>query len=337
MSHAWRSFTTTQTTSNYNPQRLLSAASANRWVWWKEAAGAFSDRPLTGWGAGSFSVLHLLYRRDALTVQQPHSVPLQFLAETGIIGAVLAIGGYVLLAAGGVGSVRQRVGGERLLAAALLAGVVAYGVHVWYDWDWDIPGVTLPVLLFAGVLAGARNPTSSSSSTLSKGLGPGLRATALAAITATLCAFALSGVIPSVAASRASSAIVAASSSSRAVLERALHTARSATGLDPLSDAGLLASATIALHLGDPEQARSYTLAAIRRDPGDVRAWDQLVVVVGDLRDYSTYILAVKRAAALDPMNRKTVSLLRLAELASAPPGGSATARATPLPSAGGG
>ncbi len=122
VSHAVDSFTATGVTSDYNPSRLLSVDSQNRVVWWKEAAGAFSDRPLGGWGAGSFPVVHLLYRRNSLTVQQPHSVPLQVLAETGIIGALLAIGGYGLLTAAGVGSVRRKGGSERLVAAGVARG-----------------------------------------------------------------------------------------------------------------------------------------------------------------------------------------------------------------------
>ena len=86
ISHAWDSFTATRAASVTQPGRLLSADSANRWVWWKEAAGAFSDRPLGGWGAGSFPVVHLLYRQDTLSVNQPHSMPLQWLAETGTGG-----------------------------------------------------------------------------------------------------------------------------------------------------------------------------------------------------------------------------------------------------------
>ena len=109
-SHAWTSFTSTQAVSNYNPNRLLTTAS-NRWVWWKEAARAFSDRPIGGWGAGSFGVVHLLYRRDTLPVQQPHSVPLQLLAETGVVGAVLALAGFGLLLYGATRSVRRSAPG----------------------------------------------------------------------------------------------------------------------------------------------------------------------------------------------------------------------------------
>src|SRR5205823_10102749 len=155
VSELWHGFTTTHVTSNVNPSRLLSAASENRWVWWKEAAGAFSARPWLGWGAGSFPVVHLLYRQDMLPVQQPHSLPLQFLAETGIIGGLLGMGALVLLLVGALRSVRGRLPGrERLLAAALLAAAVGFVVHCCYDWDWNIPGLSLPAFLFLGVLVG---------------------------------------------------------------------------------------------------------------------------------------------------------------------------------------
>jgi len=98
-SHAWQTFTTARGTNISDPHHLLSSDSENRWVWWKEAAGAASDRPLTGWGAGSFGAVHLLYRRDNLSVKQPHSVPLQWLAETGVVGALAAVLAFALLLA----------------------------------------------------------------------------------------------------------------------------------------------------------------------------------------------------------------------------------------------
>jgi hypothetical protein len=330
VTHAWNSFTKTQTIGNYNPARLVSADSANRWVWWKEAAGAFSDRPVAGWGAGSFPVLHLLYRRDPLSVQQPHSVPLQFLAETGVIGALLAIGGYALLAAAGIGTVRRTAGSRRLMSAALLSGVVAYGIHACYDWDWDIPGVTLPAVVFLGALAGARGVIRMPERVALAGPSRTVRLIALAAFTATLWAFAFSGVVPSLAANKTSSAVVAASSASRPVLEHALATAQDASRLNPLSDAGLLASATISLHLGNPRQARAYLLEAINRDPEDVQAWGGLAYVETRLGDHANWIAAIRRVATLDPLGSETAALIRAAELLTVPPADSATARPTP-------
>ena len=122
ISHAWQTFTTPHTTENVNAPNI-SASSGNRWVWWKEAIGAWSNRPFGGWGTGSFQVLDLLYRTNGhIGVQDAHSVPLEWLAETGLVGALLAIGGYGLLLAGGLDALRRKSGAERAFAAALLAG-----------------------------------------------------------------------------------------------------------------------------------------------------------------------------------------------------------------------
>ena len=151
---AWHEFTKVSQDRDSDPTRIVSSNSGNRWVWWEEAAGAWSDKPFGGWGAGSFPVTHLIYRKVELEVQQPHSVPLQFLAETGVIGAALGMGaiGFLLFAA--LARVRgMRDGRERDIAVALFAGAVAWTVHSFVDFDWDIPGVTVPALLFLGVLA----------------------------------------------------------------------------------------------------------------------------------------------------------------------------------------
>jgi hypothetical protein len=151
------SFTATKVVPVTDPSRLLSTNSGNRWVWWKEAAGAFSDQPIGGWGAGSFPVTHLLYRQPpALNVRQPHNVPLQLLAETGIVGALLALGAIGVLLAAAITRVRRLPPGrDRALAGACVAAALAWLVHGLVDWDWDIPGVTLPALLLLAVAVAA--------------------------------------------------------------------------------------------------------------------------------------------------------------------------------------
>lgn len=329
VSHAWHSFTTTRSVSNYDPGRLLSADSQNRWVWWKEAAGAFSDRPLGGWGAGSFPVTHLLYRRDLLSVAQPHSVPLQWLAETGVTGALLAIVGYGLLLTAGAGVVRNRAHSrERLLMAGMLGGALAYAVHACYDWDWDIPAVTLPVLLFLGVLVGssalARRPRPGTTA------GPWLRLTLLASLILCLCAFAVSAALPSLAASDADSAILTAAGNSNGALQNAQQQASLASELDPLSDAGPRALATIAQRRGQPRQARAYLLEAVRREPSDSAAWESLAYADLELGDTSAGTRAAARSLALDPRSQAGANFAgRVAasvDLRQIPPKDSATA-----------
>ncbi len=324
ISHAWTSFTTTRAISNYNPGRLLSADSANRWVWWKEAVNAFGHRPLGGWGAGSFGVVHLLYRTNQLSVQQPHSVPLEFLSDTGIVGALLALAAFASLLAAAIGGVRRLGGRERVLAAAVGAGVVICGIHALYDWDWDIPGVTLPALLFTGVLVGARRRRPKDGVELSAFSRPQFawkasqlhgrlvaRSIGLALVTAALCAFVLSGVVQSAAASKASAALVTASSGSRSAVRQAQADAVVATRLDPLSDAGPLASESIAVRLGNPQEAQRYALQAVRRDPDDVQGWERLLLVELALHNAVGSAQAAQRVIKLDPQSSLAKLLVR--------------------------
>ncbi len=331
ISHAWKSFTATRTASNYDPSRLLSTDSENRWVLWKEAAGAFSDRPLGGWGAGSFGVVHLLYRRDTTSVQQPHSVPLQFLAETGIVGTALAFGALALLLLAGLRAVRQpRAGRSRLLAAALLGGAVAYVLHTFYDWAWDIPAVTLPALVFLGVLAASASPPARRTGLSSRASGSGAGAIGLGLVSLFLCVYVLSSTLPSVAQTKADSALVAAADPSPDTLLRAQASAALASSVDPLSDAGLRAEAAIAIHRGQFAQARDYLLQAVARDPSDVQAWGQLVSADSFLDDMSGLRQAAQRVIALDPRGREVSATIGELNLIEAPAAASATAIATP-------
>jgi hypothetical protein len=325
-SHLWSSFTTTRVTSNYDPTRLLSADSENRWVWWKEAAGAFSDRALLGWGAGSFPVVHLLYRQNRLSVSQPHSVPLQFLAETGLVGALLALSGFGLLLVGAIRRVVSLPGGsERLIGAALVAGTGAYLVHGLYDWDWNIPAVTLPALLFLGVVAGTPPGPAL------RRAGAGTRALLLAALTLCLCTVALSATLPSLAASKASNALLAAADTHATVLQRAQASAELASRIDPLSDAGLRVLATLALRRGDQRSAIHDLVAAVSRQPSDASAWQQLAYLEIQQGNYRDGMRAATRLLALDPHGLMAQLAAHNAaaaiNLAYTPPGASATAR----------
>jgi hypothetical protein len=342
VSHAWDSFTATKGTSVSSPDRLLSVASENRWVWWKEALGAFSDRPIGGWGAGSFAAIHLLYRRDTLSVTQAHSGPLQFLAETGLVGTALVLCAFaMLLATATIAARRRPEGTERLFAAALLAGGSMYALHAFYDWDWNIPGVTFPALLFLGVLAGAAGRRERQRSHGHEGdevlatdfhSGPslGVRGLALVPSTVTLCIVALSGVLPSLAAGRANDALITAARATSGALVSAQSSARLATSLDPLSDAGLLVEASVAQDRGRPKEARTDLLEALRRDPTDVNAWQQLSVAEGLLHDHPAQAGAAQRMLELDPMNAEARALLQPEQILTAPPQESATAIPTP-------
>lgn len=142
---------------NQDPGRLRSLSSNNRWTWWKEAANAFADHPVQGTGAGAFRFVHTpRYAGDS--VVEPHNLPLQDLAETGLVGFLLAMGSAFFAVLAIRSTLRRLEGDDRAAAAALAVGIVAYLLHALIDFDWDFVAVTAPVLLAVGALAAAGRP-----------------------------------------------------------------------------------------------------------------------------------------------------------------------------------
>ncbi len=131
---------------------------SNRYAYWRVAMRAFEDEPLRGIGAGGWAVDWLRYRSINEFAQDAHSLPLQTLAELGIIGAV-----FLLTFVGGVGlAARDALRAAPALAAGPTAGFVAWLAHQPLDWDWQMPAVTLVALVLVGALIGLTVPRRSS-------------------------------------------------------------------------------------------------------------------------------------------------------------------------------
>jgi O-antigen ligase/polysaccharide polymerase Wzy-like membrane protein len=332
LNHLKQKFASPQQVSVSNPNRLFSTDSADRIGWWRQALGAFSQRPFGGWGAGSFPVINLLFRHDQLTAADVHSVPLQWLAETGLIGLALAVSAWLLCLKTAVGAVRRNVGEHRWAAAALLAAILAYSLHCLYDWDWDIPGVTLPVLVALGVLIGAFAAPQHQAFRPHAILTPARKLVGLTAIVAGLCVIATSALLPSIAASKASNALLAAANGTPASVIHAAGDAQAAVRIDPLSDAGLTASASIAEQLDELQIARGDLLEALNREPDDISAWSSLLGLDAAFRDWVPTVNAAERLLELNPEMYGTqlanvLDAARAATLAEAPPEDSATSQ----------
>lgn len=340
VSHAADSFTTAKSApSTQDPSRLLSSNSSNRWVWWREAAGGFSDKPIAGWGAGSFPVVHLQYRQQLIPVRQPHSVPMQFLVETGLIGALLGLGaiGCLLVAAWRrvLALGRSR---ERDFAAALVACGTAWVVHSFYDWDWDIPAVTLPALVCLAVAAALPPSDDAGVRDALRGRGrrsPGARALTLGLVSLALSAYAVSALLPAWSDAKTGDALAAASdNASKTQLRDAAAQAGLAARLDPLAVAPLYAGAAIAERRGRLLESRRLLLRAAERQPQSETAWIRLAAIALRLADRPGLVETAQRAAQLDPLNPAALALQSAAIAFRTPPNASPTATGTPLPAA---
>lgn len=321
----------------FDPTRLASTESSNRWSWWQEALGAFSDKPVAGYGAGSFPLVHKRYRTDVVPVLEAHSVPLQFLSETGLIGAMLALGGLAGLLLVGLVRVRGLDGPRRGYAAALLAMGVGWSAHSLVDWDWSIPGVTVPALLALGLLAA--RPARRAQATVATfrdvdreraaPVGPAL---ALAAACVLLGAMAASAIFPAWSESKATGAQSSISpDATETELTDAAADAEVAARLDPTAVRPLFVAASIAEGRDRLLDARRYLLQAAERQPDDPEVWFRLAGVAAQLADRDGFRDAAYRAARLDPANPGARVVASDAEAAMAPPSASATATGTPL------
>ena len=327
----WHSFTDVKQDRQYDPARLVSTNSGNRWVWWKEAAGAFSDKPIGGWGAGSFGTVHLLYREQPLGVQQPHNVELQWLSETGIIGFVLALGGVLMLFAAAARRLAQMAGGrERELAVALTAAAAGWLVHGLVDWDWDIPAVTLPPLIFLGVLGARPGPRRDAAEPFAdpEPSGGAVRAVALAGIALLLCGALASAALPAISQSRTEAAETASNP------DTAARDADVAARVNPVAVRPLLVASSIEVRRGRLVEARKRLLEAAGRQPENPEVWYRIAQLSQQLADRGSYQTAIARFAQLDPVNPVTGALERQALAIQAPANASATATGTPLPGA---
>jgi hypothetical protein len=131
--------------------RLLSGLGSNRYDFYRVSLDEFRAHPVAGIGADNFQQQYLRRGRSSETPRYPHSVELRTLAQTGVIGALLALVGLgaALLAAMRAARSRERLGAG--VAAAALAGFGYWIVHGSVDWFWEFAGLGAPAFAMLGL------------------------------------------------------------------------------------------------------------------------------------------------------------------------------------------
>lgn len=236
----------------------LNAMSTGRLGIWKVSLREFRAAPLTGTGAGDFRFWWRASKPASEVVRNAHSLYLETLGESGLVGLSL-----LATIVGGIAAATRKGGRghDRVVAAAACAVV---GAHLAFDWDWQLPAVVLPAVALAGALVGA--------SVLRGASVPATPVASVCAVLGVLVAISLV-VGPSGAALRLEGA-------RRAMADRrpsrALQFARQAERLDPLDPAAFALDGTVQAGLGRIRAADRAFAAAVRRsrkDPELQLAW----------------------------------------------------------------
>jgi len=279
-------FAGTQHQLSYGASRFGSVNSSNRSAWWAESWTAFTRHPLDGSGAGTFQLEHRLVRTSfSQPAEEPHSLPLQLLGETGIVGLLLLTGLVVAAVAVVQGALRRD---ERAAVAALAAGCAAYGLHLLVDIHWGYLAVSAPVFLVLGSLAGA--PASRRGGVL-----------APAAVLLVAAAGVYSLASPYLASRKLDDA---AGKLDRGQVAAAYDDARSARSLNPLSLEPLFVQGYTAPSFA---QGEALLVKAVRLQPRNPDAWVQLGEYELDARRYRRAYQALNRAYTLDRWNATAV------------------------------
>jgi O-antigen ligase len=119
---------------------------SSRYDFYRVAIREWEKHPLFGLGGHGWPAAYAQYGRSTENPERGHSVELDALSETGLVGFLLLVG------AGGAGlaAVSRRMG-PSLLPAGLLASGAYFTAHSAIDWVWSIPPVGVFALLLAGI------------------------------------------------------------------------------------------------------------------------------------------------------------------------------------------
>ena len=132
-----------------NAGRILETSFNNRCTWWRNAIDVWRHDAGAGTGAGTFELARRPLREDSQQPLAPHDLPLQALAETGLVGFLLLLAAAVAAAWVVIRVVRVR----EPAAVALTATLAAWAAHALVDMAWEYPAVTAPAFAALGVLA----------------------------------------------------------------------------------------------------------------------------------------------------------------------------------------
>ncbi|QIN84379.1 polymerase [Rubrobacter tropicus] len=149
----WEAFRTNDTAGE-DQSRYLSISGTGRYTLWQVAWEDFSGRPVLGVGTQNWEATYYQERERASGfARQPHSLPLEVLAERGIVGGVLFFGFLGVCVVAGLWQRFKNFHSEgKAQVGALTAAVAYWFVHSGAEWFWQIPAVTLPAIVYLAML-----------------------------------------------------------------------------------------------------------------------------------------------------------------------------------------
>lgn len=281
----------------------FTSGGGNRYDYWRIAWNQFSDQPLRGIGAGNFNRTYFLERRTDEDVRQAHSIELQTLGDTGLIGAVLLGSFLVAVFVGAVrrAGVARRDPFEIGVVVAALGTFVVWLAQTSVDWLHLIPGLTGVALGAAAILL--RRPRIGDGASGEAAAESGLRPFPPLALLAVL-AFGVVAIVFIGRPALAEHLRVDAGDQLTTEPTAALESAEESLSLNPDSLQGYYLKAAALARLGAFVPARTALAEAIDREPHNYVSWALLGDLLTRRGEIAAAMRAYSRAAELNPRER---------------------------------
>jgi hypothetical protein len=312
ISHVWNQLTSTDShVSDTGAGRVFQFGSS-RPTYWHQAIHVGDHALFKGVGLLGFGVARLRYTTDPSVVSEAHGYLFETFADLGLLGVVItfALLASWLIAAARPLALRVRASAldaerstERDGMVALAAIVVAFGIQSTLDWTWFFSGVTVPVLVCAGWLAGRGPLVAPAPVPATEPNRPGLldRLAARPAAAATMVLLLVAAVVigwmqwrPLHSAQQLTRSEIANSTA------RAFPLARSATSSDPLSIAPYPWLCSLDMDIHDSSAARAELVKARNLQPQNPVTWLNLGLFDFHHRRIALAQPEFQRAADLD-------------------------------------
>jgi O-antigen ligase len=295
LEHAWQEFKkpigAVVPHSEANVLDRLSAANGNsRYQFWQSAVHAMQTRPLTGIGPGTFQYWWAAHATQPGFIRNAHSLYLETLAETGIIGLALLGGLLLFLAALAVRRSFAAPPAAREWIAAAGAGLAAFLVATAFDWVWQLAAIAATALVLGAVIVAGRDETQTARWVAPRWNRLGAAGASIVAIGA--IAVPLAGTLAIEHSQRAAA---------QGELGPAYQDALTAQRLEPYAASPRLQEALVLEAAGRLAPAAAAARAATENGPYDSYNWIVLARIEARLGATGQALTALRRAQTLNP------------------------------------
>lgn len=293
ISHAWQDFKHPSATALHADSiaRFGTASGNGRYDYWKVAVRSTGGHVLGGSGAGTYQLLWSPRAPYFSYVQNAHSLYLETLAETGVLGLALLVS-FVVVVLGAAARLCVRSTYEaRVRAAGVIGALIAFLVAASSDWIWQVPALPAAFLLLAAAVLA---PGSTGRRGLVRGASRSVRLGAAALAVASLVAIAVP--LATVSKVRASQAAVVSGDPARALAD-----ARAAARLDPDAASAEVQLALVLELQRDIPGALAAAHRAASDEPTNWGTWLIVSRLEAEAGRPAASLAAYQRSRALNP------------------------------------